>query len=104
MARKESAAARAIRMAAMTAGVTGSYLGYIAQSAFLGEKRRKEKLSATHVKAGRRAVADLAELRGPAMKLGQLLSVQSGILPDEALMELSTLQREVPGMHPSLRT
>ena len=27
-------------------------------------------------------------LRGPAMKLGQMLSLQTGILPDEALAEL----------------
>jgi len=36
------------------------------------------------------------------MKLGQALSLQSGVLPDEALIELSKLQREAPGMHPSL--
>jgi predicted unusual protein kinase regulating ubiquinone biosynthesis (AarF/ABC1/UbiB family) len=89
-------------MASMTAGVTGSYLGYIAQRAFLSEKQREEKLRSTHAKAGRRIASDLAELRGPAMKLGQLFSVQSGMLPDEALAELGSLQREAPGMHPSL--
>jgi predicted unusual protein kinase regulating ubiquinone biosynthesis (AarF/ABC1/UbiB family) len=47
-------------------------------------------------------VTEMQDLRGPAMKLGQLLSMQSGVLPDEALAELSTLQREAPGMHPSL--
>ena len=41
---------------------------------------------------------DLMSLRGPAMKLGQTLSLQSGVLPDEALVELSKLQREAPGM------
>jgi predicted unusual protein kinase regulating ubiquinone biosynthesis (AarF/ABC1/UbiB family) len=89
-------------MASMTAGVTGSYLGYLAQRAFLSEKGRDEKLRSTHAKAGRRIASDLQELRGPAMKLGQLFSVQSGLLPDEALTELGSLQREAPGMHPSL--
>jgi len=89
-------------MAAMTAGVTGSYLGYLAQRAFLSEKGREEKLRSTHAKAGRRMVSDLQELRGPAMKLGQLFSVQSGMLPDETLAELASLQREAPSMHPSL--
>ena len=89
-------------MAAMTASVTGSYLGYLAQHAFLDDKGREAKLRATHAKAGRRIASDLKALRGPAMKLGQLLSVQSGVLPEETLSELASLQREAPPMHPSL--
>ena len=102
MPRRETAAARALRMAAMTASVTDSYIGYLAQRSFLGEKKREEKLRSTHAKTGRRIVNDLQSLRGPAMKLGQFLSVQSGVLPDETLSELASLQREAPAMHPSL--
>jgi predicted unusual protein kinase regulating ubiquinone biosynthesis (AarF/ABC1/UbiB family) len=88
--------------AATTASVTGSYLGYLAQHVFLSEAGREEKLRSTHTKAGRRMATELHQLRGPAMKLGQFLSVQSGVLPDETLAELSSLQREAPSMHPSL--
>ena len=95
-------ARRALRMAGMSAGVTGSYLGYLVQRVFLDEKGRKAKLQAAHGRAARRMRDDLMSLRGPAMKLGQALSLQSGVLPDEALVELSKLQREAPGMHPSL--
>ena len=102
MTKRETATTRALKMAATTASVTGSYLGYLAQHAFLSEKGRHEKLRATHAKTGRRIASDLQELRGPAMKLGQLLSVQSGVLPDETLAELASLQREAPPMHPSL--
>ena len=102
MPRRETATKRALKMAATTASVTGSYLGYLAQHVFLDEKGRDAKLRSTHAKAGRRIATDLQELRGPAMKLGQLLSVQSGVLPDEALTELASLQREAPAMHPSL--
>jgi predicted unusual protein kinase regulating ubiquinone biosynthesis (AarF/ABC1/UbiB family) len=102
MPRRETPTARALRMASMTASVTGSYIGYLAQRAFLDEKGREAKLRSTHAKAGRRIVTDLQSLRGPAMKLGQLLSVQSGVLPDETLSELASLQREAPAMHPSL--
>jgi len=102
MARRETATTRALKMAATTASVTGSYLGYLAQHAFLDEKGREAKLRSTHAKAGRRIASDLQTLRGPAMKLGQLLSVQSGVLPDETLIELASLQREAPAMHPSL--
>ena len=99
---KDSPTRRALRMASMTAGISGSYLGYLAQSVFLGEEARGKKLKSTHARAGRRMSADLQELRGPAMKLGQLLSMQEGVLPDEAVMELANLQRSAPGMHPSL--
>jgi len=102
MPRRDTATGRALKMAATTASVTGSYLGYLAQHVFLDEKGRAEKLKSTHAKAGRRIASDLQTLKGPAMKLGQLLSVQSGVLPDEALAELASLQREAPPMHPSL--
>jgi predicted unusual protein kinase regulating ubiquinone biosynthesis (AarF/ABC1/UbiB family) len=99
---QESALRRAIRMAAMSAGVAGSYAGYLAQSAFLGEDQRQRKLRATHTKAGRRMSEELSTLHGPAMKLGQALSLQTDLVPEEIVHELSTLQMHAPGMHPSL--
>jgi predicted unusual protein kinase regulating ubiquinone biosynthesis (AarF/ABC1/UbiB family) len=89
-------------MAALTAGVTGSYLGYLAQRSFLGAEGRKRKLKATHARAARRMTSGLVGLRGPAMKLGQTLSLQAGLLPEEMLAELATLQMQAPGMHPTL--
>ena len=41
-------------------------------------------------------------LKGPAMKLGQALSMQNDVLPREALRELADLQMRAPGMHASL--
>lgn len=93
---------RALRMAALTAGVTGSYVGYLAQRAFLGADSREKKLKAVHTRAARRMTSELITLRGPAMKLGQTLSLQTGVLPDEMLHELATLQMSAPGMHPTL--
>jgi predicted unusual protein kinase regulating ubiquinone biosynthesis (AarF/ABC1/UbiB family) len=89
-------------MAAMTAGVSGSYVGYLAQRMFLGDAARDRKLKATHEKAAKRITSELGALRGPAMKLGQALSLQSGMLPDEMLAELATLQAGAPPMHASL--
>ena len=86
----------------MSAGVAGSYAGYLAQRAFLGEEERERKLKTTHAKAGRRISVELSALRGPAMKLGQALSLQTDLVPEEILRELSTLQMHAPGMHPSL--
>jgi predicted unusual protein kinase regulating ubiquinone biosynthesis (AarF/ABC1/UbiB family) len=89
-------------MAGMGAGVAGSYVSYLLQRAFLNPPAREAKLKAAHGKAARRMRHSMMELRGPAMKLGQALSLQSGVLPDETLAELAKLQRHAPPMHPTL--
>src|SRR5712664_4398965 len=99
---KNTATGRAFSMASMGAGIAGSYFGYLLQRVFLGESKGKLKLKSTHVRAARRMADEMQALRGPAMKLGQMLSLQTGMLPDETLAELATLQMEAPGMHPSL--
>jgi len=99
---RDTSAGRALRMAGMSAGVAGSYVTYLLQHAFLDEPTRKARLTAAHGRAARRMRDSMMSLRGPAMKLGQALSLQSGVLSDEALVELAKLQREAPGMHPSL--
>ena len=101
-ARKPKKEKRGARMAAMGAGIAGSYLGYVFQSPFLGKEGRARKLKATHTRVGQRMRDEMQELRGPAMKLGQTLSHQSGIVPDEMMAQLATLQMQAPGMHPSL--
>src|SRR2546425_2091738 len=99
---KNTAPGRAFSMASMGADIAGSYFGYLLQRVFLGEAKGKIKLKSTHVRAARRMADEMQALRGPAMKLGQMLSLQTGVLPDEVLAELSALQMEAPGMHPSL--
>src|SRR2546425_11213890 len=99
---KNTTASRALSMASMGADIAGSYLGYLFMRAFLGQAKGETKLKSTHVRAARRMADEMQALRGPAMKLGQMLSLQTGVLPDEILAELATLQMEAPGMHPSL--
>jgi len=98
----DGAAKRALRMAAMSAGVSGSYIGYMVQRLFLGEEARDDKLRAAHAQAARQVTGGLLALRGPAMKLGQMLSLQTDLLPEEMIDELGRLQMEAPGMHPTL--
>ena len=101
-ARNNTPARRALGMASMSADIAGSYVGYLLQRAFLGKARGESKLKSTHTRAARRMRDEMQSLRGPIMKLGQTLSLQTGTLPDEVLTELSSLQMEAPGMHPSL--
>ncbi|HVF50035.1 MAG TPA: AarF/ABC1/UbiB kinase family protein [Pyrinomonadaceae bacterium] len=99
---KNTPTRRALAVASMGAGIAGSYLGYVLQRAFLGDAQSEAKLKSAHASAARRMRNEMQALRGPAMKLGQMLSLQTGILPDEVLAELASLQMEAPGMHPSL--
>jgi predicted unusual protein kinase regulating ubiquinone biosynthesis (AarF/ABC1/UbiB family) len=80
----------------------GSYLGYQVQNVLLGETGKQERKTRFHKKTSGQLREELGALKGPAMKLGQLLSMQSGTLPEEALLELANLQMQAPGMHPSL--
>jgi predicted unusual protein kinase regulating ubiquinone biosynthesis (AarF/ABC1/UbiB family) len=97
-----SATGRLLRLSTLSAGITGSYVGYLCQRVFLNEDQRDRKRKAVHAHTGRRIRDELMMLRGPAMKFGQALSLQTDILPEEILTELSKLQMEAPGMHPSL--
>src|SRR5881396_481968 len=83
---------RAWRLAGLTAGVTGSYVGYMLQRTFLSGEGRVRKRRSAHARAGRRIREELSLLRGPAMKLGQALSLHTDIVPEEMLTELSKLQ------------
>ena len=99
---KNTPSGRALSVASMGINIAGSYIGYLLQRAFLGEEQSKTKLKSTHTRAARRMRDEMQSLRGPAMKIGQTLSLQTGVLPEETLTELATLQMEAPGMHPSL--
>jgi len=93
---------RGFRLGRLGFTLAGSYLGYQAQNLFFGEGERSQRKARFHQEASRRVREELGALKGPAMKLGQLLSMQNGILPGEALQELATLQMQAPGMHASL--
>lgn len=91
---------RGFRLGKLGLSLTGSYLGYQAQNLLLGEsperQRQFERASSQRVRE------ELGTLKGAAMKLGQLLSVQNKLLPEAVTKELSGLQMQAPGMHPTL--
>jgi hypothetical protein len=93
---------RGYRLGKLGFNLAGSYLGYQIQNVFLGETGKPQRKAHFHKKASRQLRQELAALKGPVMKLGQLLSIQSGTLPEEALLELANLQMQAPGMHASL--
>lgn len=89
-------------MLRLGAGLAGNFLAYQMGRPFAkagDDARRREELqkkSAASVKA------HLQEMRGPVMKVGQALSMQTHALGADWIKELSTLQMQVPPMHYSL--
>jgi hypothetical protein len=96
---RSGALERGLRIGRLGFGLMGSYLGYQAQRLLLGESDQRQ--TRFRRKASRRVTEELGALKGPAMKLGQLLSMET-TLPPEAIEELAQLQMQAPGMHPSL--
>ncbi len=93
---------RGFRIGKLGVGLTGSYLGYQLQNLFLDGGRREERRKSFQNKAAHKVREELQSLKGPVMKLGQALSMQSHLLPEEVLAELANLQMRAPAMHPSL--
>jgi predicted unusual protein kinase regulating ubiquinone biosynthesis (AarF/ABC1/UbiB family) len=77
-------------------------LGYQAQNLWLGEDGRPARAARARQRASGRVRQELGELKGAAMKLGQLLSLQGQALPEDVVRELAQLQMRAPPMHPSL--
>ena len=87
---------RFFKLSRMTASVAGRYLGeHIKDSLFSSEYRTKHA-GDTHEWAGRRIAQTLGELKGPLMKIGQMASISSGLLPKEISDALAVLRKDVP--------
>jgi predicted unusual protein kinase regulating ubiquinone biosynthesis (AarF/ABC1/UbiB family) len=105
MVKKETehtALGRGFRMGKLGFGLAGSYLSYQFQKLFADEGGRAEKRKLFNARAALRVREELQSLKGPIMKLGQTLSMQSHVLPPEVLSELANLQMRAPAMHPTL--
>jgi predicted unusual protein kinase regulating ubiquinone biosynthesis (AarF/ABC1/UbiB family) len=93
---------RGFRLGKLGFSLVGSYLGYQVQNLLLGESEKTQRKAHFDKKAFRQLRDELGAMKGPVMKLGQMLSMQNGTLSEEALLELAQLQMQAPGMHPSL--
>jgi predicted unusual protein kinase regulating ubiquinone biosynthesis (AarF/ABC1/UbiB family) len=93
---------RAVRLAQMGAGIAGSYLAYQLQRPFLDEEQSSKRRHALHRKQAKQIREDLQDLRGPIMKLGQAMSMQTHIFDADVVEELAGLQMQAPPMHETL--
>jgi predicted unusual protein kinase regulating ubiquinone biosynthesis (AarF/ABC1/UbiB family) len=93
---------RAARLAKMGAGLAGSYLAYQLQRPFMDESEIHDRRQTLRKNSARKIREGLQDLRGPMMKLGQALSMQTHLLDAEVIAELANLQMQAPPMHPTL--
>lgn len=87
---------RFLKLGGMTASVAGRYLGTRLAGALSTRDAAQRRLATTHERAGSRIARTLGELKGPVMKLGQLASVSSGLLPMELASKLEGLRKDAP--------
>ena len=99
---KKGAFHRGMRVGQLGASLTGSYLAYQFQNLIFGPDEAEERKRGFHKRTSKRIRRELEELKGPLMKLGQILSMQGQALPPDVMEELSHLQARAPAMHPTL--
>jgi predicted unusual protein kinase regulating ubiquinone biosynthesis (AarF/ABC1/UbiB family) len=99
---KSGSVARAARIVQLGASLASGYLSYQLQRPLLGEKRAAHQRETLRRRQARQVREELQHLRGPIMKLGQMLSMQTHFLGAAMVEELSALQMHAPPMHPTL--
>lgn len=84
---------RMAQLGALTTRVSSSYLGQKVAGMFQGEEARKASLDRTHHENAERIAANLGQLKGAAMKVGQAVAqMADGFgLPDDARNVLAKL-------------
>ncbi|MBN1606819.1 MAG: AarF/ABC1/UbiB kinase family protein [Polyangiaceae bacterium] len=91
-----SAGTRFLKLGALTSRLGSSYVGHKVRGALSDAEARARDLAQTHARNALRVVSTLGELKGAAMKVGQMLSLQEDLLPAEMREALRGLQKSAP--------
>lgn len=94
----EGKAGRFAKLAGMTAQVAATYAKTRLTGAFQGAEAAAKDRARAYQASGERIAETLGELKGAAMKIGQMASMQSDLLPKELALALTKLQKEAPPM------
>ena len=89
---------RFFEMAKTTASMASDYTGTRIKSWFQSEEEQATARAAARRRSGERLADTLGELKGAVMKLGQMASVATDLLPAELVEPLEKLQRDAPPM------
>ena len=91
-----SALRRFISLGTLAGRVSTSIAGDHLLGAVLSGPARQARRTENLVRNATRVVETLGQLKGAAMKVGQMLSLHEGLLPPEVAEVLRTLQRQAP--------
>ncbi len=89
---------RFLRLAGMTASVAGQYAKSRIKSVFQSPEDAAAERAAVNELNGELIAKTLGELKGAVMKVGQMASIASDILPRELAEPLKALQKQAPPM------
>ncbi len=90
--------ARFARMSGLTAGVTARHLGQKMASVFQNDEQKRSGEKAAQQKSAAQITKTLGELKGAAMKIGQMMATDPELLPPDMIEQISTLQHSAPAM------
>jgi predicted unusual protein kinase regulating ubiquinone biosynthesis (AarF/ABC1/UbiB family) len=90
--------ARTLKTTWLTGRLGASYAGGRVADLLRSASAREEARDARHAESAARIAMTLRELRGPMMKVGQLLSTHAQALPPEYAALLAPLQQSVPAL------
>ena len=89
---------RFLKLAGMTASVAGNFAKGRVKGLFQGEEARTRDTQLANAQNGARIAKTLGELKGAAMKFGQLASTAKDLLPNEVVAAMTSLQGDAPPM------
>lgn len=89
---------RALKLGRLASRVTGSVLKATFQSRNGSENEKLEAVTDAAMRNAKQIVSVMGEMKGAAMKLGQMLSSDPDLVAPEFADALSSLQREAPPM------
>jgi len=89
---------RATKLAGMTVSIMGKYASHRVKSSFQKSHNAEQSKNVLYAEIGKQVVATLGELKGAAMKVGQMLSQMQHLFPKEFVEELTALQNQAPSM------
>jgi predicted unusual protein kinase regulating ubiquinone biosynthesis (AarF/ABC1/UbiB family) len=93
---------RTTRLARVGAGAGGSYAMHRARRVFASAERAEALDTAFEIKTAEQVAEALGQMKGAAMKLGQMVSYLDQGLPEHVRSALAELQRDAPPMSAAL--
>jgi len=92
----DSATRRFLRLAGMTARISGDVARDRWQRLWQGEQDRSAQDAALYARIGQEIAGTLGEMKGAVMKVGQIVSQYRDLLPPELVEALTRLQKDSP--------